>query len=49
LEFGRGENFIYAFSKFDAESTVSLLDTDGNSKWQYVTPNGGSNSNMIKY
>jgi hypothetical protein len=30
-------------------STVILLDIDGNTKWQYSTPEGGGNSNMIKY
>ncbi len=50
LVFGRSELFLYAFSWYNGKATVSLLDTDGNSKWQYSTPNGDStNSNMIKY
>jgi outer membrane protein assembly factor BamB len=41
---------LYAFSWYDGKSTVSLLDSDGNSKWQYSTPDGSSDySNMIKY
>jgi hypothetical protein len=50
LAFGRSEAFLYAFSWYDSKSTVSLLDTDGNSIWQYSTPNGDSSkSNLIKY
>ncbi len=37
LVFGRGENFIYAYSWHKGQSTISLLDSDGNSKWQYAT------------
>jgi hypothetical protein len=33
LVFGRSELFLYAFSWYNSLSTVSLLDTDGNSKW----------------
>ena len=33
LVFGRSELFLYAFSWYDSLSTVSLLDTNGNSKW----------------
>jgi hypothetical protein len=40
---------MYAFSWYDSKSTVILLDIDGNTKWQYSTPEGGVNSNMIKY
>jgi hypothetical protein len=41
---------LYAFSWYDGKSTVSLLDSDGNSKWQYSTPDGHPTlSNMIKY
>ena len=40
---------LYAFSWY-AASTVSMLDSDGNSKWQYSTTHGHSTqSNMIKY
>ena len=50
LVFGRSEQFLYAFSWYNSLATVSLLDTDGNSLWQYSTPDGDSgNSNMIKY
>jgi hypothetical protein len=50
LVFGRSESFLYAFSWYDGKSTVSLLDLDGNSKWQYSTPDGHSSlSSMIKY
>ena len=50
LAFGRSESFLYAFSWYNGKSTVSLLDTDGNSKWQYSTPDGHSEkSNSIKY
>ena len=52
LVFGRTESLLYAFSRYNLSSIssiVSLLDTDGNFKWQYSTPNGGANSNMIKY
>jgi hypothetical protein len=34
---------------YNSKSTVILLDIDGNTKWQYSTPEGGGNSNMIKY
>jgi hypothetical protein len=41
---------MYAFSWFNGFSTVSLLDSNGNSKWQYSTPDGGSTySNTINY
>ena len=40
---------LYAFSWYNGKSTVSLLDTIGNSFWQYSTPNGGSLSNTIEY
>lgn len=33
LVFGRLENQIYAYSWHNGQSTISLLDTDGNSKW----------------
>jgi hypothetical protein len=33
LVFGRRESFLYAFSLFNSQSTVSLLDTSGNSIW----------------
>jgi hypothetical protein len=37
LTFGRGEQLLYAFSRFNSKSTVSLLDISGNSIWQYST------------
>jgi hypothetical protein len=41
---------LYAFSWYDSKSTVSLLDTNGASWWQYSTPDGDNTySNMIKY
>ena len=41
---------LYAFSWYDGKSTVSLLDTNGNSKWQYSTRDGHETiGNMIKY
>ena len=50
LAFGRSESFLYAFSWYNGKSTVSLLDTDGTSKWQYSTPYGDYLfSNSIKY
>ena len=50
LVFGRTESLLYAFSWYNGLSTVSLLDIDGNSKWQYSTPDGDSTkSNTIKY
>ena len=50
LAFGRSELFLYAFSMVSYLSTVSLLDSDGNSKWQYSTPYGNNwYSNSIKY
>jgi hypothetical protein len=33
LIFGRSESVLYAFSWFNSLSTVSLLDTAGNSIW----------------
>jgi hypothetical protein len=40
LTFGRGETLLYAFSWYDSYSTISLLDVNGNSKWQYYTLDG---------
>jgi hypothetical protein len=41
---------LYAFSWYNSKCTVSLLDSDGNSYWQYSTPGGNSfNSKIIKY
>jgi hypothetical protein len=40
LVFGRSGSFLYAFSWYEGMSTVSLLDTIGNSIWQYSTPDG---------
>ena len=40
LTFGRDESLLYAFSFFNDLSTITLLDTDGNSKWQYSTSDG---------
>jgi hypothetical protein len=40
LTFGRSESVLYAFSWFNSLSTVTLLDTAGNSIWQYSTTEG---------
>jgi hypothetical protein len=41
---------LYALSWYNSMSTtIILLDIDGNTKWQYSTPDGGTNNNMIKY
>ena len=40
LTFGRSESVLYAFSWFNSLSTVTLLDTAGNSIWQYSTTGG---------
>jgi hypothetical protein len=41
---------LYAFSWYNSKSIVILLDIDGNTKWQYSTPDGSdTQSNMIKY
>jgi hypothetical protein len=41
---------LYALSWYYSISTVILLDIDGNTKWQYSTPEGDSTfNNMIKY
>jgi hypothetical protein len=41
---------LYALSWFNSESTVILLDINGDTKWQYSTPEGDSTlNNMIKY
>ena len=39
---------LYAFSGYNWLSTVSLLDSDGNSKWQYSNPDDYAGS-MINY
>ena len=50
LTFGRSESLLYAFSYYNSLSTVTLLDTNGNSIWQYSTPDGDTEySNIIKY
>jgi hypothetical protein len=33
LTFGRSYNLLYAFSWYNGFITVSLLDSNGNSKW----------------
>jgi hypothetical protein len=41
---------LYAFSWFNSLSTVSFLDTTGNSIWQYSTTGGHqTEGNLIKY
>jgi hypothetical protein len=40
LTFGRGELLLYAFSRFNSLSTVSLLHINGNPIWQYSTTGG---------
>ena len=50
LILGRGESFLYAFSMFNSLSTVTLLDINGISIWQYSTPGGNQNEgNLIKF
>jgi len=50
LTFGRSESFLYAFSWYNGLSTVTLLDSAGNSLWQYSTSVGSnSEGNLIKY
>ena len=40
LSLGRSESVLYAFSWFNSLSTVTMLDTAGNSIWQYSTTGG---------
>ena len=40
---------MYAFSKYNNLSTITLIDVGGSSWWQYYTPEGGPNSLAIKY
>ena len=50
LTFGRSESVLYAFSWFNSLSTVSLLNTAGNSIWQYSAIGGDSGAgNLIQY
>ena len=50
LTFGRSESVLYAFSWFDSLSTVTMLDTAGNSIWQYSTTGGHHElGNLIQY
>jgi hypothetical protein len=50
LAFGRGENFLYAFSWYNGKSTISLLDSNGLSYWQYSSAGGDSvYDNLIYY
>lgn len=50
LTFDSTETLLFAFSRSNDKSTISLLDSDGNSKWQYETPDGnGYTNNLIKY
>jgi hypothetical protein len=50
LAFGRSEALFYAFSWFNDSSTITLLDNNCNSYWQYSTLGGNEDySNMIKY
>jgi hypothetical protein len=46
LTLGRQELLLYAFSFYDSLSTVTLLDIDGNSKWQFSSV-GGSNKHTM--
>jgi hypothetical protein len=48
LAFGRGENFLYAFSWYNSKNTISLLDSNGLSYWQYSSI-GGNKNNLIYY
>jgi hypothetical protein len=47
LAFGRGENFLYAFSWYNSESTISLLGSNGLSYWQFSTSGGDSIYNNL--
>jgi len=47
LAFGRGENFLYAFSWYNSKSTISLLDTNGLAYWQYANGDGHSIYNNL--
>ena len=41
---------MYAFSWYNGFSTITLLDSDGNSKWQYSTVDGDSyQGNSLNY
>jgi hypothetical protein len=40
LTFGRSEALLYAFSRYNVLSTITLLDIAGNSKWQYSATGG---------
>jgi hypothetical protein len=40
---------LYALSWYNSMSTVILLDINGNTKWQFSTPDSSTKSNMIKY
>ncbi len=40
LTLGRGELLLYSFSWFNTLTTISLLDINGNSKWQYSATGG---------
>jgi hypothetical protein len=49
LIFGRGENLLYAFSKYNGYGVVTLIDTNGNPQWQYYTIDGNYDSNSIAF
>jgi hypothetical protein len=49
LAFGRGENFLYALSWYNSKSTISLLDSNGLSYWQYSSAGGDSVYNNLIY
>jgi len=50
LTFGRSESVLYAFSWFNNLSTVTMVDTAGNSLWQYSTTGGSqTQGNFIKF
>ncbi len=50
MTFGRSESVFYAFTYFNYLSTVSLLDTSGNSIWSFSTSGGfPTDGNVIKY
>jgi hypothetical protein len=42
---------LYALSWYNSMSSTAiiLIDIDGNTKWQYSTPDSSTSNNMIKY
>lgn len=48
MTFGRDEKLLYAFSK-NTTSILTLLDTDGNIKWQLVVRGFKLENSLIQY